>query len=111
MNAISFRRLRDGKLEQGVLREAACRLQQKIQKHLLDSEDLKEQALDEEKSQKLPHEVDSKEELVLSMEMKSGVLGKGDSCIDLGQGGEPEKQVNGRYQIVSLKRLAQLYNL
>ena len=67
--------------------------------------------LEEEKSQKPLHEIDSKEELVLSMEMKSGVLGKGDSCIDLGQGGEPEKQVNGRYQIVSLKRLAQLYNL
>ena len=96
-------RLRDGKLEQGVLREAASRLQQKIQKHLLDSEDLKEQALDEEKSQKLLHEVDSKEELVLPKEMKSGVLGKGDSCIDLGQGGEPEKQVNGQYQIVFLK--------
>ena len=32
-------RLRDGKLEQGVLKEAASRLQQKIQKHLLDSED------------------------------------------------------------------------
>ena len=106
-----FLRLRDGKLEQGVLREAASRLQQKIQKHLLDSEDLKEQALEEEMSQKPLHEIDSKEELVLSMEMKSGVLGKGDSCIDLGQGGEPEKQVNGRYQIVSLKRLAQLYNL
>ena len=92
-------------MEQGVLREAACRLQQKIQKHLLDSEDLKEQALDEEKSQKLPHEVDSKEELVLSMEMKSGVLGKGDSSIGLGQGGEPEKQVNGQYQIVSLNNV------
>ena len=105
MTAISFRRLRDGKLEQGVLREAACRLQQKIQKHLLDSEDLKEQALDEEKSQKLPHEIDSKEELVLSMEIKSGVLGKGDSSIDLGQGGEPEKQVNGQYQKVSLKNV------
>ena len=91
-------------MEQGVLREAASRLQQKIQKHLLDSEDLKEQALDEEKSQKLLHEVDSKEELVLPKEKKSGVLGKGDSCIDLGQGGEPEKQVNGQYQIVSLKR-------
>ena len=90
-----FLRLRDGKLEQGVLREAACRLQQKIQKHLLDSEDLKEQALEEEMSQKPLHEIDSKEELVLSMEMKSGVLGKGDSCIDFGQGGEPEKQVNG----------------
>ena len=101
MTAISFRRLRDGKLEQGVLREAACRLQQKIQKHLLDSEDLKEQALDEEKSQMLLHEVEFKEELVLPMEMKSGVFGKGDSCIDLGQGGEPEKQVNGRHQIVS----------
>ena len=88
-------RLRDGKLEQGVLREAASRLQQKIQKHLLDSEDLKEQAVDEEKSQKLLHEVDSKEELVPLVEMKSGVLGKGDSCIDFGQGGEPEKQVNG----------------
>jgi len=86
-------RLRDGKLEQGVLREAASRLQQKIQKHLLDSEDLKEQAFDEEKSQKLLHAVDSKEELVLLMEKKSGVLGKGDSCIDLGQGGEPEKQL------------------
>ena len=72
---------------------------------MLDSEDLKEQALDEEKSQKLPHEADSKEELVLSMEMKSGVLGKGDSSIDLGQGGEPEKQVNGQYQKVSLKNV------
>ena len=67
---------------------------------MLDSEDLKEQALDEEMSQKLLHEVDSKEELVLPKEKKSGVLGKGDSCIDLGQGGEPEKQVNGQYQIV-----------
>ena len=66
---------------------------------MLDSEDLKEQALDEEKSQKLLHEVVSKEELVPPMEMKGGVLGKGDSCIDLGQGGEPEKQVNGQYQI------------
>ena len=65
-----FLRLRDGKLEQGVLREAASRLQQKIQKHLLDSEDLKEQALDEEKSKKLLDEVDSKEELVPPMEMK-----------------------------------------
>ena len=110
MNAISFRRLRDGKLEQGVLREAACRLQQKIQKHLLDSEDLKEQALEEEKSQKPLHEIDSKEELVLSMETKSGILGKGDSSIDLGQGGESEKQVNGQYQMVSLKRLAQSFN-
>ena len=97
--------MRDGKLEQGVLREAASRLQQKIQKHLLDSEDLKEQALDEEKSQKLLHEVDSKEERVLPKEMKSGVLGKGDSCIDLGQGGEPEQQVNGQYQIVFLKNI------
>ena len=95
-----FFRLRDGKLEQGVLREAASRLQQKIQKHLLDSEDLKEQALDE-KSKKLLDEVDSKEELVLPVEMKSGVLGKGDSSIGLGQGGEPEKQVNEKYQIVS----------
>jgi len=86
-------RLRDGKLEQGVLREAASRLQQKIQKHLLDSEDLKEQALEEEESPKLLHEVDSKEELVPPMEMKSGVLEKGDSCIDLGQDGEPEKQL------------------
>ena len=51
--------------------------------------------LEEEKSPKLLHEVDSKEELVLPMEMKCGVLGKGDSCIDFGQGGEPEKQVNG----------------
>ena len=68
---------------------------------MLDSEDLKEQALDEEKSQKLLHEVDSKEELVLPKEMKSGVLGKGDSRIDLGQGGEPEQQVNGQYPIVS----------
>ena len=100
-----FLRLRDGKLEQGVLREAASRLQQKIQKHLLDSEDLKEQALEEEMSQKPLHEIDSKEELVLSMEMKSGVLGKEDSCIDLGQGGEPEKQVNGQYQIVSFNNV------
>ena len=92
-------------MEQGVLREAASRLQQKIQKHLLDSEDLKEQALDEEKSQKLLHDVDSKEELVPPMEMKSGVLGTGDSCIDLGQGGEPEKQVNRQHQIVSLKNV------
>ena len=53
--------------------------------------------MDEEKSQKLLHEIDSKEELVLSMETKSGILGKGDSSIDLGQGGESEKQVNGRY--------------
>ena len=90
-------------MEQGVLREAASRLQQKIQKHLLDSEDLKEQALDEEKSQKLLHEVDFKEELVPPTEMKSGVLGKGDSSIDLGQGGEPEKQVKGQYQIDSVQ--------
>ena len=72
---------------------------------MLDSEDLKEQTLDEEKSKKLLDEVDSKEELVLSMEMKSGVLGKGDSSIDLGQGGEQEKQVNGQYQIVSLNNV------
>ena len=100
-----FLRLRDGKLEQGVLREAASRLQQKIQKHLLDSEDLKEQVLEEEKSPKLLHEVDSKEELVPLVEMKSGVLGKGDSSIGLGQGGEPEKQVNGQYQIVSFNNV------
>ena len=61
--------------------------------------------MEEEKSPKLLHEVDSKEELVPLVEMKSGVLGKGDSCIDLGQGGEPEKQVNGQYQIVSLKNV------
>ena len=80
---------------------------------MLDSEDLKEQALDEEKSQKLLHEIDSKEELVLPMEMKRGVLGKGDSCIDLGQGGEPEKQVNGQYRKVSFfeKCPAQMFNL
>ena len=66
--------------------------------------------MDEEKSQKLLHEIDSKEELVPPMEMKSGVLGKGDSCIDLGQGGEPEKQVNGQYQIVSIKYTAQSFN-
>ena len=59
---------------------------------MLDSEDLKEQALDEEKSKKLLDEVDSKEELVLPMEVKSGVLGKGDSSIDLGQGGEQRLQ-------------------
>ena len=61
--------------------------------------------MDEEKSQRLLHEVDSKEELVLPKEKKSGVLGKGDSCIDLCQDGEPEKQVNGQYQIVSLKNV------
>ena len=61
--------------------------------------------LEEEKSQKLLHEVDSKEELVPLVEMKSGVLGKGDSSIDLGQGGEPEKQVNGQYQMVSLNNV------
>ena len=72
---------------------------------MLDSEDLKEQALDEEKSKKLLDEVDSKEELVLPMEVKSGVLGKGDSSIGLGQGGEPEKQVNGQYQIVSFNNV------
>ena len=72
---------------------------------MLDSEDLKEQVLEEEKSPKLLHEVDSKEELVPPMEMKSGVLEKGDSCIDLGQDGEPEKQVNGQYQIVSLNNV------
>ena len=44
------------------------------------------------------------------METKSGILGKGDSSIDLGQGGESEKQVNGQYQMVSLKRLAQSFN-
>ena len=72
---------------------------------MLDSEDLKEQALDEEKSKKLLDEVDSKEELVLPVEMKSGVLGKGDSSIDLGQGVEQAKQVNGQYQKVSLKNV------
>ena len=41
-------RLRDGKLEQGVLREAASRLQQKIQKHLFDSEDKRELLLEEQ---------------------------------------------------------------
>ena len=61
--------------------------------------------MEEENSQKLLHEVDSKEELVPLVEMKSGVLGKGDSSIDLGQGGEQEKQVNGQYQKVSLKNV------
>ena len=61
--------------------------------------------MEEEKSPKLLHEVDSKEELVPLVEMKSGVLGKEDSCIDLGQGGEPEKQVNGQYQMVSLNNV------
>ena len=61
--------------------------------------------MDEEKSKKLLDEVDSKEELVLPVEMKSGVLGKGDSSIELGQGGEQEKQVNGQYQKVSLKNV------
>ena len=72
---------------------------------MLDSEDLKEQALEEEKSQKPLHEIDSKEELVLSMETESGILGKGDSSIDLGQGVEQAKQVNGQYQKVSLKNV------
>ena len=49
-------RLRDGKLEQGVLREAASRLQQKIQKHLFDSEDKKELLLEKpNKNQNLDH--------------------------------------------------------
>ena len=49
-------RLRDGKLEQGVLREAASRLQQKIQKHLFDSEDKKELLLEKQsKNQNLDH--------------------------------------------------------
>ena len=41
---------------------------------MLDSEDLKEQALEEEMSQKPLHEIDSKEELVLSMEMKTAIV-------------------------------------
>ena len=49
-------RLRDGKLEQGVLREAASRLQQKIQKHLFDSEDKKELLLEKQnKNQNMDH--------------------------------------------------------
>jgi len=69
-------RLRDGKLEQGVLREAASRLQQRIQKHLLDSEDRKEQVvLDEENKRDLAekkgdsvHNLDQRRDKTVSMD-------------------------------------------
>jgi len=67
-------RLRDGKLEQGVLREAASRLQQKIQKHLLDSEDGK--VLDHTGDKTAPIEYQHKEE-----DMKGAVATKVDEQV------------------------------
>ena len=51
------------------MREAASRLQQKIQKHLLDSEDKKEQVLDEENRRVLAGRGDSAPNLEKTVSM------------------------------------------
>jgi len=85
-------RLRDGKLEQGVLREAASRLQLKIQKHLLDSEDKKEQVLDSEDKKEQVLDSEDKKEQVLDEGNKRDLAGKGDSVHNL------DKMVSMDYQ-------------
>ena len=82
---IKQNRMRDGKLEQGVLREAASRLQQKIQKHLLDSEDRKELELDGENQREL--------------------AGRGDSLLNLDKTVLMDSQVKALLEILEIIRL------
>ena len=77
--------MRDGKLEQGVLREAASRLQQKIQKHLLDSEDRKELELDGENQREL--------------------AGRGDSLLNMDKTVSMDTQVKALLEILERIRL------
>ena len=68
-----------------MLREAASRLQQKIQKHLLDSEDRKEQELDGENKREL--------------------AGRGDSLLNLDKTVLMDSQVKALLEILEIIRL------
>ena len=73
-----------------MLREAASRLQQKIQKHLLDSEDRKEQVLDPE----------DRKEQVLDGENKRDLAGREDSLLNLDMTVSMDYQVKALLEIL-----------
>ena len=77
------------------MREAASRLQQKIQKHLLDSEDRKEQVLDPE----------DRKEQVLDGENKRELAGRGDSLLNLDKTVSMDTQVKALLEILERIRL------
>ena len=78
-----------------MLREAASRLQQKIQKHLLDSEDRKEQVLDPE----------DRKEQVLDGENKIDLAGREDSLLNLDMTVSMDYQVKALLEILERIRL------
>ena len=73
-----------------MLREAASRLQQKIQKHLLDSEDRKEQVLDPE----------DRKVQVLDGENKRDLAGREDSLLNLDMTVSMDYQVKALLEIL-----------
>ena len=77
------------------MREAASRLQQKIQKHLLDSEDRKEQVLDPE----------DRKEQVLDGENKRDLAGREDSLLNLDMTVSMDYQVKALLEILERIRL------
>ena len=78
-----------------MLREAASRLQQKIQKHLLDSEDRKEQVLDPE----------DRKVQVLDGENKRDLAGREDSLLNLDMTVSMDYQVKALLEILERIRL------
>ena len=78
-----------------MLREAASRLQQKIQKHLLDSEDRKEQVLDPE----------DRKEQVLDGENKRDLAGREDSLLNLDMTVSMDYQVKALLEVLERIRL------
>ena len=77
------------------MREAASRLQQKIQKHLLDSEDRKEQVLDPE----------DRKVQVLDGENKRDLAGREDSLLNLDMTVSMDYQVKALLEILERIRL------